>query len=162
MASEQSYQYIPQLPHSDKWSMGYTLDSDCEQYRQSIKHHLGRLSGPKGGIKIRMLGIPTSKSKRPVYLRFWASKGGVGSWKSFKVAYDTSEDDTETMPLSNYPNGGMVKVGEDGIARFTVHLPSPYTYNDPVNGNPMLIPSHFHYRLCYNHKMGPVQTQFLD
>lgn len=162
MASEQSYQYVPQLPHSGKWCMGFSLSNNCDTYREIMRKQLGRLSGPKDGMKIRMQGIPTSHTTKPVYLRFWASRGGRDSSQSFKVAYDIEEDDTEAMPPSNYPNGGMVKVDREGVARFSLHLPSPYSYNDPVNGEPMVIPSHFHYRLCYGKKMSPVQTQFLD
>jgi hypothetical protein len=108
-----------------------------------------------------MRGIPTSSSGREVYLRFWASRGGSDGSRSFRVAYDIESSQTETMPDSNYANGGMVKVSRDGTARFTINLPAPYTYRNPVNGQDMEIPSHFHYRLCYGNKMSPVQTQFL-
>jgi hypothetical protein len=114
------------------------------------------------GEKIVMRGIPTSKRGDSVFLRFWASRGNSDSWKSFKIAYDIEEDQMEAMPPSHYENGGMVKVSDEGVARFTINLPAPYNYTNPVNGESMEIPSHFHYRLCYGKHMSPVQTQFLD
>ena len=161
MPKEKTYKYIPQIPHAERWSIGYTVTSDCVAYRNEIRHHLGRVSGPKSGEHIIMRGIPTSSSGKDVYLRFWASSGETDGSSSFRVAYDTENSETETMPCSSYENGGMVKVNANGIARFTINLPPPYTYRNPVNGQDMEIPSHFHYRLCYGNKMSPVQTQFL-
>lgn len=162
MHQDQSYKFIPQLPHGEKWSQGYNVATNCEEFRKDMEIHLRRLSGPKSGDKITMRGIPTSETNDDVFLRFWASRGGHDSWKSFKVAYDIEEDQMESMPSSDYTNGGMVKVSKNGIARFSLNLPTPYEYINPVNDKAMLIPSHFHYRLCYGKKMGPVQTQFID
>ena len=156
---ENNYDYIPELPHLEKWSKGIKIKNmkglkgkeSCLDYQKEIN----KKKGPKKGFDITLKGLPSSKGKS-VLIRFWAAKPDE-EWEDFQSAYEEMESDYEEMPVPGYSNAGMVKVNAAGIAKFSLEM--PIGYKSKKDGKK--IPPHFHYRICINGKMGPVHTQFL-
>lgn len=144
-----SYEYIPQLPHDKKWSQGYKLSTNCETYLKKMVNP----NGPNDGETLNLNNLP----KDAIYIRFWAARPNSETWSSFQSAYDEFKSTYERMPSPKYDNGGMVKVN-NGIVSFKLRLPEGYQDKNSDH----LIPSHFHYRLCQNNKLGPVHTQFIS
>ena len=147
------FSYQPKLPHSIRWSAGYSIGSSCKYYYKTWFCKKG--NGPKNGEKIILRNLPCHND---TYIRFWAAKpsnNGEDKWDSFNSAYDEDNSMMEKEPDIHYFNGGMVKVEKNGKATFRLFLPLGYMSK---NG---YISSHFHYRLCSEGKMGPVHTEFI-
>jgi hypothetical protein len=145
-----TFQHRPQLPHGIAWSQGYIGESCSQSYKSMGQHS----KGPDDGMCIKLIHIPWH-GRDPLYLRFWAARGGTDKWKDFKEAYD-ERGPMETEPGLDYPNGGMVKVSKKGKAKFRLHLPRGYM------GDGGFVPPHFHYCLCYQSKRSPVHTMYLQ
>ena len=141
-----NYSYIPELPHNTNWSIGYNVDN-CLYNNKEIK-------GPSKGEELQLINLPYH-SNNNTFVRFWASKD-INPKKSFKEAYGELDSTYEKMPTISYKNGGIIKVTQEGIVNFKLIVPKGYS--DKNSG--MIIPPHFHYRLCRNNFMGPVHTQF--
>ena len=148
--SSYTFQYRPQLPHGKAWSQGYT-GGRCSEAAASLGD---RATGPHDGICLKLIHIPWH-GRDPLYLRFWAARGGTEKWKDFQDAYQ-EKGPMETEPSLDYPNGGIVKVSKKGKAKFRLHLPRGYM------GEGGFVPPHFHYYLCYQRKRSPVHTVYLQ
>ena len=148
--SSYTFPYRPQLPHGKAWSQGYTA-GQCSGMVASLGD---KATGPHDGICLKLINIPWH-GRDPLYLRFWAARGGTEKWKDFQEAYE-ERGPMGKEPSLNYPNGGMVKVSKKGEAKFRLHLPRGYM----ADGG--FIPPHFHYCLCYQRKRSPVHTVYLE
>lgn len=143
-----NYAYIPELPHKENWSIGFNVDNCLPNQKECI--------GPDSGENIELIHLPYDTDLE-TYVRFWAAKD-INPTKSFKEAYGELDANYEKMPKSSYKNGGIVKVNPEGKVNFKLIIPKGYS--DKKLG--MLIPGHFHYRLCRDKFMGPVHTQFFE
>lgn len=144
-----NYKYIPELPHNTDWSIGQKVNNCLINGKE--------YTGPNRGEEIELINLPYISGKKNVFIRFWASKD-INPKKSYKEAYGELDSTYEKMPDLSYYNGGIVKVTSNGKVNFKLIIPKGYT--DKKLG--MLIPPHFHYRLCINNYMGPVHTQFFE
>lgn len=144
------FNYQPTLPHSLSWAAGYPLGMSCRDYYLTWFKG-GHQKGPIEGELITLKNLPCHGDN---YLRFWAAKPKTSSWSNFQQAYG-EQDQTEKEPPVDYPNGGMLKIKKNGRVKFRLILPAGY---QSKNG---YISPHFHYRLCQDGQMGPVQTVFL-
>jgi hypothetical protein len=80
------FTYKPKLPHSNRWSEGYSIGTSCKYYYKTLFCKKG--NGPKNGEKIILRNIPCQND---TYIRFWAAKpvnNGKDKWENFNSAYD--------------------------------------------------------------------------